>query len=161
MLSSVLPSNESHLKRALKMVRDTGQKKIGLVGLSFKNGTDDLRESPMVEMVETLTGWGYSVKIYDPNVMLGRLRGRNLSYIDRTLPHLAQMLVEETGTLLDHAEVLLLCTDVANDFDWHAAHDGRVLDLRADLARPLAAAPAETTSSDGADAASAARVAVA
>ncbi|WAC63493.1 nucleotide sugar dehydrogenase [Pseudoxanthomonas sp. SL93] len=161
MLSSVLPSNESHLKRALKMVRDTGQKKVGLVGLSFKNGTDDLRESPMVEMVETLTGWGYSVKIYDPNVMLGRLRGRNLSYIDRTLPHLAQMLVEETGTLLDHADVLLLCTDVANDFDWNAAHHGRVLDLRADLARPLAAASAKINSGEAADAASAARVAVA
>ena len=137
MLSSVLSSNESHLKRALKMVRDNGQKKIGLVGLSFKNGTDDLRESPMVEMVETLTGWGYAVKIYDPNVMLGRLRGRNLGYIDRHLPHLAQMLVEQPDTLLEHAEVLVLCTDVANDFNWRNAHSGKVFDLRADLARSL------------------------
>lgn len=136
MLSSVLTSNESQLKRALKMVRDNGQKKVGLVGLSFKNGTDDLRESPMVEMVETLTGWGYSIKIYDPNVTLSRLRGRNLGYIDRHLPHLAQMLVTETRDLLDHAEVLLLCTDVANDHDWHNHHDGRLFDFRMDLARP-------------------------
>ena len=108
-----MASNENQLKRALKMVRDEGSRKIGLVGLSFKNGTDDLRESPMVEMVETLTGWGYSVKIYDPNVSLGRLRGRNLSYIDRHLPHLAQMLVSEPEEVLEHAELLLLCTDVA------------------------------------------------
>ena len=134
MLSSVLSSNESHLKRALKMVRDHGQKKIGLVGLSFKNGTDDLRESPMVEMVETLTGWGYSVKIYDPNVSVGRLRGRNLAYIDRTLPHLAQMLVTEPAMLLEHAETVVLCTDVADEHDWRAAHPGKVFDLRVDLA---------------------------
>jgi len=137
MLAAVLPSNESHLKRALKMVRDNGQKKVGLVGLSFKNGTDDLRESPMVELVETLTGWGHSVKIYDPNVTLGRLRGRNLSYIDRHLPHLAQMLVSEPDEVLEHAETLLLCTDVANNHDWHAAARGKVYDLRADLARPV------------------------
>ena len=136
MLSSVLGSNENQLKRALKMVRDEGRKKIGLVGLSFKNGTDDLRESPMVEMVETLTGWGHAVRIYDPNVTLGRLRGRNLSYIDRHLPHLAQMLVSEPGEVLDHAEVLLLCTDVADGHDWQSATGGKVYDLRKDLARP-------------------------
>jgi len=136
MLSSVLGSNENQLKRALKMVRDEGRKKIGLVGLSFKNGTDDLRESPMVEMVETLTGWGHTVKIYDPNVTLGRLRGRNLSYIDRHLPHLAQMLVSEPDEVLEHAELLLLCTDVADGHDWHAAMSGKVYDLRKDLARP-------------------------
>ena len=136
MLSSVLASNESQLKRALKMVRDTGHKKIGLVGLSFKNGTDDLRESPMVDLVETLAGSGHSVKIYDPNVTLGRLRGRNLSFIDRHLPHLAQMLVNEPDEVLEHAEVLLLCTDVADSHDWRAAASGTVYDLRKDLARP-------------------------
>lgn len=134
MLSSVLPSNESHLKRALKLIRDHGQKKVGLVGLSFKNGTDDLRESPMVDLVETLTGWGFSVKIYDPNVMVGRLRGRNLGYIDRHLPHLAQMLVTEPDELLGHAETIVLCTDVADEHDWRGAHDGKVFDLRSDLA---------------------------
>ena len=136
MLSSVLASNESQLKRALKMVRDTGHKKIGLVGLSFKNGTDDLRESPMVDLVQTLAGTGHSVKIYDPNVTLGRLRGRNLSFIDRHLPHLAQMLVTEQDEVLEHADVLLLCTDVADGHDWRAAASGLVYDLRKDLARP-------------------------
>ncbi len=138
MLSSVLASNESQLKRALKLIRDNGQKKIGLVGLSFKNGTDDLRESPMVEMVETLTGWGFSVKIYDPNVSVSRLRGRNLGYIDRHLPHLAQMLVTGKAELLEHAQTLLLCNDVANEHDWRGSHGGKLFDLRMDLARPNA-----------------------
>ena len=143
-LPAVMASNENQLKRALKMVRDEGCRKIGLVGLSFKNGTDDLRESPMVELVETLTGWGHSVKIYDPNVSLGRLRGRNLSYIDRHLPHLAQMLVPEPVDVLEHAEVLLLCNDVADAYDWRAEAVGRVFDLRTDLARPAAPAAAAT-----------------
>jgi len=89
-----------------------------------------------VDLVQTLAGAGYSVKIYDPNVTLGRLRGRNLSFIDRHLPHLAQMLVTEQDEVLEHADVLLLCTDVADGHDWRAAASGLVYDLRKDLARP-------------------------
>jgi len=136
LLASVLPSNESHLKRALKMIRDTGVRRVGMVGLSFKAGTDDLRESPMVDVVETLMGWGVEVKIYDPNVMMSRLRGRNLAFIDRHLPHLANLLVPQPSMLLSHAALLLLSTDVANTFDWRANFSGPVLDLRVDLARP-------------------------
>jgi GDP-mannose 6-dehydrogenase len=135
LLASILPSNESHLKRALKQIRDTGIRRIGVVGLSFKAGTDDLRESPMVEMVETLVGWGCEVKIYDSNVMLGRLRGRNLAYIDRHLPHLANLLTPHPSMILNHAGLLLLCTDVANEFDWRGQFKGPVLDLRMDLGR--------------------------
>ncbi|HET6572881.1 MAG TPA: nucleotide sugar dehydrogenase [Fimbriiglobus sp.] len=141
LLASVLPSNESHLRRALKMIRDSGHRKVGVVGLSFKAGTDDLRESPMVELVEALVGWGCEVKIYDPNVMLGRLRGRNLAYIDRHLPHLAQLLVPHTSAVLSHAGLLVLGTDVANGFDWRGHFPGPILDLRKDLARPQPAAP--------------------
>ena len=136
LLASVLPSNESHMKRALKLVKDTGVRRIGVVGLSFKAGTDDLRESPLVDVVEALIGWGCDVKIYDPNVMLGRLRGRNLAYIDRHLPHLANLLVPQTQMLINHAGLLLLGTDVANDFDWRAQFAGPIVDLRSDLARP-------------------------
>ncbi len=135
LLAAVLPSNESHLKRAMKLVRETGARRIGLVGLSFKAGTDDLRESPMVDVVEALLGWGCDVKIYDPNVMLGRLRGRNLAYIDRHLPHLAGLLVPQPAMALDHAELMLLGTDVANEFDWAGQFRGPIIDLRKDLAR--------------------------
>jgi GDP-mannose 6-dehydrogenase len=137
LLASVLPSNEAHLKRALKMVRDTGVRRIGIVGLSFKAGTDDLRESPMVDLVETLLGWGCDVKIYDPNVMLSRLRGKNLAFIDQHLPHLANLLVPQPAALVDHSRLLLLCTDVASTFDWRGRFDGPVLDLRTDLARSV------------------------
>jgi GDP-mannose 6-dehydrogenase len=136
LLSSVLTSNESHLKRALKRIRDTGERKVGVVGLSFKAGTDDLRESPQVELVETLLGWGCEVKIFDPNVMLGRLRGRNLAYIDQHLPHLANLLAPHPSMVLDHAGLLVLCTDVANEYDWAARFRGPILDLRRDLSRP-------------------------
>ncbi len=136
LLASALPSNEAHLKRALKRIRDTGERRIGLVGLSFKAGTDDLRESPMVDLVETLLGSGCEVKIYDPNVMLSRLRGRNLAYVDRHLPHLASLLVPQPPMLLQHAALLVLCSDVANEFDWRGQFRGPVIDLRADLARP-------------------------
>ena len=135
LLAAVLPSNDSHLKRAMKLVRDSGRRKIGMVGLSFKAKTDDLRESPMVDLVETLIGWGCEVKIYDPDVMLTRLRGRNLAYIDQHLPHLANLLTPKPAMLLSHADLLLLCTDVANDFNWTEMFRGPVLDLRKDLAR--------------------------
>ncbi len=135
LLAAVLPSNESHLKRALKLVRESGARRIGLVGLSFKAGTDDLRESPMVDVVETLLGWGCDVRIYDPNVTLGRLRGRNLAFIDRHLPHLAGLLVPQPAMAVDRADLLLLGTDVADDFDWAGVYRGPILDLRKDLAR--------------------------
>lgn len=137
LLASALPSNEAQLKRAVKLVREGGERRVGVVGLGFKAGTDDLRESPTVDLVETLIGAGCEVKIYDPNVMLGRLRGRNLAYIDRHLPHLAGLLVPQPQALSDHARVLVLCTDVADGFDW-AAGPARVVDLRKDLARPAA-----------------------
>lgn len=136
LLASVLQSNESQIKRALKQIRDTGVRRLGIVGLSFKAGTDDLRESPMVELVETLIGWGCDVKIYDPNVMLGRLRGRNLAYIDRHLPHLANLLVPHPAMMFRHAELVVLCNGVAEEVDWQTQSKGAVIDLRKDLARP-------------------------
>jgi GDP-mannose 6-dehydrogenase len=136
MLASVLPSNEAHLKRALRLIRETGKKKLGIVGLSFKAGTDDLRESPIVELVESLIGWGCDVKIYDPNVMLARLRGRNLAYIDLHLPHLATLLVPQALTVFRHAELLILCNGVAEELDWRNHFNGPIVDLRKDLVRP-------------------------
>ncbi len=135
LLAAALPSNEAHLRRATQLVRDAGPRKVGLLGLGFKAGTDDLRESPFVALVETLLGWGYDVRIFDPHVTLSRLRGRNRAYIDQHLPHLAQLLSPDAGAVLAHAELLVLGTDVADGVD-RSGYAGRVLDLRADLARP-------------------------
>ena len=109
-LSHVLPSNEEHLKRAFDLVARTGARKVGLFGLSFKPGTDDLRESPMVELAERLLGKGYDLKIYDANVSMSRLLGANREYIEQRLPHLGQLLAADIDEVLAHAEVYLVAT---------------------------------------------------
>src|SRR3954470_465163 len=114
LLSHVLPSNEEHLKRAIELVTATGKRKIGLFGLSFKPGTDDLRESPLVELAERLLGKGYDLKIYDSNVTLSRLMGANREYIEGRLPHLGELLSNSVSDVMAHAEVCVIgCRDDA------------------------------------------------
>jgi GDP-mannose 6-dehydrogenase len=137
LLRSILPANEAQIQRGLRLIQQTGCRKIGLVGLSFKAGTDDLRESPLVILAETLLGRGFDVRIYDPHVQVSRLRGRNLAYVDRHLPHLAALFVETPQELLDHAGLLVLGTDVAKELDL-SLFEGHTIDLRRDLAMPAA-----------------------
>ncbi|MFJ7249386.1 nucleotide sugar dehydrogenase [Kitasatospora sp. NPDC098652] len=109
-LSHVLASNADHLQRAVELVERTGKRRVGLFGLSFKPGTDDLRESPLVELAERLFGKGYDLRIHDPNVHLSRLLGANREYIENRLPHLAQLLVPSVAEVLEHAEVCVVGT---------------------------------------------------
>ncbi|MET9350016.1 nucleotide sugar dehydrogenase [Streptomyces termitum] len=109
-LAHVLASNADHLQRAVDLVERTGKRRVGLFGLSFKPGTDDLRESPLVELAERLFGKGYDLRIYDANVHLSRLLGANREYIESRLPHLAQLLTDSVEDVLDHAEVCLVGT---------------------------------------------------
>ena len=96
LLANLLISNEVHLRRAVDMVgRATGAGRSGIFGLSFKPGTDDLRESPMVELAERLIGKGFDVKIHDANVALSRLIGANRAFIDERLPHIGEVLVDD------------------------------------------------------------------
>ncbi len=108
LLASVLPSNEDHLKRALELVLATGKRRIGLFGLSFKPGTDDLRESPLVELAERLVGKGYQLRIYDANVAMSRLIGANRDYVESRLPHLGELLSDSAADVLEHAEVCVV-----------------------------------------------------
>jgi len=133
LLNAILPSNDEHLQRGLKRIRDTGHRKVGLIGLSFKAGTDDLRESPLVILAETMLGQGYDLKIYDPYVRATSLKGTNLAYVDRHLPHLAALLVDDPDVLFDHADVLLIGTDVADDVDHQNKFYKDTIDLRRDL----------------------------
>ena len=94
-LSHVLSSNEAHLRRVVDTVLGLGKRRVGIFGLSFKAGTDDLRESPLVELSEQLIGKGCEVRIYDPNVSLSRLLGANKAHIEERLPHLADLLVDD------------------------------------------------------------------
>lgn len=108
LLGNILASNQSHLQRALDLIVADDRRKVGMFGLSFKAGTDDLRESPLVELAERLIGKGYDVKIFDANVALSRLMGTNQAYINHRLPHLSDLLVEDIDSVLDHGEILII-----------------------------------------------------
>lgn len=108
LLSSVLQSNRQQVERAIEMVLRTGRKRIGVLGFSFKAGTDDLRESPMVALIETLIGKGMQLAIYDRDVSLARLFGANKEYIEREIPHISQLMRPDIEEVLEHAEVLII-----------------------------------------------------
>jgi GDP-mannose 6-dehydrogenase len=107
-LSSILPSNELQIGRAVRAVMDQGSRKVGVLGLSFKAGTDDLRESPMVELVERLLGKGYDLRVYDGNVRMAALRGANRDYITNHIPHLSRLLVPDIADVLEHAGTIVI-----------------------------------------------------
>jgi len=138
-LSSILPSNEAQIRRGLDAVLETRKRRVGVVGLSFKPGTDDLRESPMVTLVEALIGKGCDVRILDPNVSFARLVGANRRYIDEEIPHIASLMCEDVQRLLDHAEVLVIGSASREATLALAAirPDHIVVDLTRGAARPL------------------------
>lgn len=107
-LNSILPSNERQVERGLKIIIGKGNKKIGFLGFSFKAGTDDLRESPIVELVERLLGKGYDIRLYDRNVNLARLVGANRDYILNRIPHIAKLMVDSLEDILTHADTLVI-----------------------------------------------------
>ena len=108
LLNSLLGSNRLQVQQAIDRIVDTGKKKIGLLGFSFKAGTDDLRESPMVILAEALLGKGYQLCIYDKNVSLARLVGANKQYINEQIPHLSQHLCESIDQVIDTSEVVVI-----------------------------------------------------
>jgi GDP-mannose 6-dehydrogenase len=107
-IESILDSNRRQIEHAIELVRDTGQKRIGLLGFSFKAGTDDLRESPLVILAESLLGKGYELRIYDRSVSLARLVGANREYINRQIPHLSSLLCDSIDDVLDQSEVIVV-----------------------------------------------------
>jgi GDP-mannose 6-dehydrogenase len=107
-LNAILPSNDQQLDRAFQLVADAGARQVGVLGLAFKAGTDDLRESPMVEVVERLIGKGYDVSIYDANVNLAKLVGANKSYILEQIPHISDLMRSSIDEVLDHACTLVI-----------------------------------------------------
>jgi GDP-mannose 6-dehydrogenase len=131
LLQSVLASNEEHLDRAVEMVLATGKRKIGMLGLSFKAATDDLRESPQVQLIKRLLGEGCTIKIWDDNVSLGRLIGSNREYIEQTIPHIGSLLENDLPTILADAEVVIVGTrGISRDqLQPHLRPDHVVLDL--------------------------------
>ena len=108
LLSSVLLTNQLHAQRALDMVLQTKSKKVGVLGFSFKAGTDDLRESPILEMIERLLGKGYDLRLYDRNVHLAKLVGANREFLLTRIPHVSALMVERIDEVLDHADTIVI-----------------------------------------------------
>jgi GDP-mannose 6-dehydrogenase len=110
LLHSTMVSNQRQIERAIKMVEATGRKKVGILGLSFKAETDDMRESPAVALVETLIGKGYSVSIFDEELQLSRLVGANRQFLEEELPHVGSLLCTSIEAVLSQVQVVVVTT---------------------------------------------------
>ena len=110
LFQAIMPSNDEHLERAIEMILKTGKRKIALLGLSFKAATDDLRESPQVQLAKRLLGEGRDLKIWDDNVSLGHLIGSNRQYIEEVIPHIGSLLCQDLKTTVAQAEVVVIGT---------------------------------------------------
>lgn len=108
LLSSLLQSNDYQISRGLEIIYNTGKKKIGFLGFAFKSGTDDLRESPVVQLIETLIGKGFELKVYDSNVHLSSLLGKNKEYINSHIPHIYKLLKEDVDEVIESSDVLVI-----------------------------------------------------
>jgi len=107
-LNAIMPSNELQVQKALQMIVDKNNRNIGILGFSFKAGTDDLRESPVVEVIERLLGKGYKIRIYDSNVNIASLVGANKDFILHQIPHISEIMVSSIDEVLKHAETLVI-----------------------------------------------------
>lgn len=107
-LNSIMPSNQRQIQKGIDMVMGYGKRKIGVLGFAFKAGTDDLRESPLVEVIEALLGKGFDLRLYDRNVNLAALTGANRDYILNHIPHISKLMVSEMNEVLEFAEVIVI-----------------------------------------------------
>ena len=107
-LSAVLPSNQLQIERGVQAVVEKGNRKVGILGFSFKAGSDDLRESPIVELAERLIGKGYELRFYDRNVSLACLHGANRDYILNRIPHISRLMVPTVQEVLEHAQTIVI-----------------------------------------------------
>lgn len=117
LLNSLMPSNQRQIEKAIAMIARTGKRKVGILGFAFKAGTDDLRESPIVEVIEYLIGKGYDLKLYDKNVNIAALTGANKDYVLNHIPHISRLMVNSVEAVLDHAETVVIGNGAA---EFHA-----------------------------------------
>jgi GDP-mannose 6-dehydrogenase len=108
LLSSLMPSNQLQVQKGFDMITAYGRKRVGILGFAFKAGTDDLRESPLVEVIESLIGKGYDLRLFDRNVNLAALTGANRDYILNHIPHISKLMVESMADVLAFAEVIVI-----------------------------------------------------
>jgi len=116
-LESILPSNRVHVQEAVDLVLKDNRRRVGIIGLSFKPDTDDLRESPIVELVETLTGKGLDVRIYDENVNLSKLVGGNKAFIERVIPHISAMMCASIEEVVERSDVIVVAHELRDGWE--------------------------------------------
>jgi GDP-mannose 6-dehydrogenase len=107
-MNAILPSNEVQVATGLQMIVDAGHRRVGILGFSFKAGTDDLRESPMIEVIEHLIGKGYDLRIFDKNVQMASLVGANRDFILNRIPHISRLMVKSIDAVLEHAQTVVI-----------------------------------------------------
>jgi len=107
-LTSILPSNEVQVSRGLQLIMAKGHRRVGVLGFSFKAGTDDLRESPIIEVIERLLGKGYDLRIYDKNVKIASLVGANRDFILNRIPHISRLMVDHVDAVLEHGQTIVI-----------------------------------------------------
>lgn len=131
LMESILPGNKEHIERAAEAVLRCGKKKVGVLGLSFKSGTDDLRESPLIQLVKRLLGEGCELQIWDQNVSLGKLVGSNRRYIEEIIPHIGSLLVSDLKTAVTSCDVVVIGTREADSkvLGSYLREDQTVIDL--------------------------------
>jgi GDP-mannose 6-dehydrogenase len=132
MLANIMSSNAVHIEHAIEQVLASGHRSIGMIGLSFKSGTDDLRESPLVIMAERFIGKGLQLCIYDPQVNVSRLIGANRRYIEESIPHIASLMTAEVERLVREADVLVVAMktpEVLEALQAHARPDQLLFDI--------------------------------
>lgn len=131
LLRAVLESNALQIERAFRLVVDSGKRKVGVLGLAFKPGTDDLRESPLVALVERLIGRGFEVKVYDRFVREAQITGANRTFIEKEIPHIWTLMTETPDEIVDDCEVLVLGTDIARSvvLSEERTRDKAIIDL--------------------------------
>lgn len=129
-IQSINKSNDIQIERAEKIITNYNKNKIGILGLSFKEGTDDLRNSPSVKLIETLLGRGYTIRIYDKSVQYSQLTGRNKDYIDQHIPHLAKLMESNVEHLITNSELIVVSTR-EREFDeiLISLQDKKIIDL--------------------------------
>lgn len=110
LLESLMPSNQEHIDRAVASILHSRKRKVGMLGLSFKQSTDDLRESPLVHLAKRLLGEGCELQIWDPSVTLGRLIGSNRQFIEDEIPHIGSLLREDAASVISSSEIIVLGT---------------------------------------------------
>ena len=132
LLSSAMPSNQEHLERAIQAVLDLGAARIGVLGIAFKENTDDLRESPVIGLLERLIGKGCNLRAYDPHITLDSIYGTNRNFLVNAIPHISRLLASGIGDVLSWADHLVVTQKLTPELKRAVAESGLpVLDLAA------------------------------